>query len=865
MSPVTGVVHVHLIKRQAALTPPKTAAVHHSTYFTDAKPGNLRGYGIFRIPSEALPDHHERPSAAMDQLSLKEVLRKGISLFGEGRHNDAEAFFVAAIGVEPANAAALHHLAIIEHRRRRHGEALALIERAIAAGSDASLFNSRANILVALGRTQDALDSFSEAIAAKAGYGPALKGKGVMLLDGGDPASALNCFREALRNSPGDADLHNLNGKALRSLKRLTEALESFEAACSLRPDFLDALNNCAVVLNEQEKYADAIGYMDRVLATDETIAETHNNRSFALIHLKRHEEALESAARAIELKPNYINALRNKASALVGLSRRDEALLVCQTILSMTADDCDALVLSGMILNDLKRFEEAAAPLDRAVTVRPGMAEAHNSLGNSYRGLGQHTRALVSYGKASALEPMSAAFVNNVATTLLDLGRPAEALELFERASESKPGSAEICNNRGNALAALKRFQDAASWFEKAIELKPTFAAAYNGRGHALFQLGFPELAIRCFEQAASLQPDAPSTLNNLGYGLKMTGRIDDALKRFEAAQMAAPAHPDANFNESLTRLLLGDFERGWAKYEWRWKVDRRDELQAKFSKPRWLGLEDLRDKTILLYSEQGFGDTIQFCRYANLIRARGATVILAVETPLVPLLSTLPHGYEIVDKDGALPDHDFCSPLLSLPLALGTRLSTIPADTPYLTADPDKVERWRARLGQEGKLRIGIVWSGNPLHRLDRDRSFGLEQLLGLLSPDVELVSLQKDISSKDRLVLDQLCIMHFGDELNDFSDTAGLAATLDLVISVDTSIAHLAGAIGQPVWILLPYIPDWRWLLGRDDSPWYPTARLFRQTRPGDWEEVMARVLLALKQRVAERPGGSASSPL
>lgn len=285
---------------------------------------------------------------------------------------------------------------------------------------------------------------------------------------------------------------------------------------------------------------------------------------------------------------------------------------------------------------------------------------------------------------------------------------------------------------------------------------------------------------------------------------------------------------------------------ERGWTEYEWRWKKPSLARLKRNFPQPLWLGGDNISGKTILLHSEQGFGDTIQFCRNVPLVAARGARVVLEVETPLQRLMATLAGAAHVVTKGGPLPDFDLKCPLLSLPLAFGTKLETIPSSGPYLRAPIQNLAEWETRLGEKRRPRIGLAWSGSAAHERDAERSISLAALLPLLNIDAAFVSLQKDVRPAEAAVLDQCGdMLHFGDTISDFADTAALISTLDLVISVDTSIAHLAGALGSPVWVLLSYIPDWRWLLDRDSSPWYPTARLFRQNDTRMWDSVIMRV--------------------
>jgi len=312
-------------------------------------------------------------------------------------------------------------------------------------------------------------------------------------------------------------------------------------------------------------------------------------------------------------------------------------------------------------------------------------------------------------------------------------------------------------------------------------------------------------------------------------------------------------PDFADAHFLKGLASLATGDFERGWIEYEWRRKAQSLKNTERDFAQPRWLSVEDIAGRTILLHSEQGFGDTIQFCRYAPLVAARGARVIMEVQEPLCELMTDLAGAAQIIARGDRLPDFDFHCPLPSLPLAFKTRLDTIPANAPYLRVPEQALEYWRDLLGPKRSLRIGLAWAGNAKHVRDQERSMRLCDLLPLLGIDATFVSLQKEIRADDAQTLENCGMLRFGHELTDFSDTAALISQLDLVISVDTSVAHLAGALGKPVWILLTHVPDWRWLLDRHDSPWYPTARLFRQPAPRQWDPLVAEIA----QRLAGLP--------
>jgi hypothetical protein len=368
--------------------------------------------------------------------------------------------------------------------------------------------------------------------------------------------------------------------------------------------------------------------------------------------------------------------------------------------------------------------------------------------------------------------------------------------------------------------LQDLKRLEEALSSYDKAISLHEDYAEAYSNRGTVLEELK----------------------------------RLDEALSSYEKAISINKDYAEAYWNSSICYLLAGNFNEGWARYEWRWQSKSISKTAGirKFSQPLWLGTEVLKDQTIFLYAEQGLGDTIQFSRYVSLVAGLGAKVVLEVQPSLVKLLSYLEGISQIISKGDKLPNFDYQCPLMSLPLAFKTELKTIPSVSKNISTDEKKVEKWQAILGEKTKPRVGIVWSGAVNHKNDLQRSLKLSQLITHLPSDYEYLSLQKEISDVDKEVLIECCkIKHFGDDLKDFTDTAALCELIDIVISVDTSVAHLAGTLGKNTWVLLPYSPDWRWLLDRNDSPWYSSVKLYRQEKINDWESALVNIESDLKK--------------
>ena len=474
--------------------------------------------------------------------------------------------------------------------------------------------------------------------------------------------------------------------------------------------------------------------------------------------------------------------------------------------------------------------------------------------------GMLRDAAALHRAGRLAEAEPLYLAILHEVpahfdALHLIGVvrqqqGRDAEAIAFIDRALALRPDNAAALSNRALSLRALGRAHEALACCDRALAVKPDFADAHNNRGLALAALKRPAEALKSYEAALSHAPAHIDALNNCGIALFEVNRLDEALVCFDRVLALRPGHVHGSWNRAQVLLLMGDFARGWPEHEGR--LASNPGLNRGFTQPLWLGDAPLAGRTILLRAEQGLGDTIQFCRYAPMVAARGARVVLEVQRPLVDLMRTLDGAIEVVARGDALPEFDLHCPLLSLPLAFKTELTTIPARTPYLRAPAGAID-WKSRLGTK-RPRIGLVWSGNPGHKRDATRSIPFYALMPLLDIDASFVSLQKDVRASDAALLKQTGqVVDVADSLTSFAETASLIATLDLVISVDTSAAHLTGALGKPLWLLLPQVPDWRWLMGRDDSPWYPTARLFRQDTTRAWGGVVARIRAALEDFV------------
>jgi tetratricopeptide (TPR) repeat protein len=634
-------------------------------------------------------------------------------------------------------------------------------------------------------------------------------------------------YREVLAVAPRHAEALHMLGIVALQQRRFDEADRLIAEALSISPDSAEALSNRATALRALGRLDDALASYDQALAVRPGFAEALHNRGNVLKGLGRPEEALDSYDRALAVRPGFVQALQNRAHVLKELGRLEDAIASYNEALSIRPDDAEALNIRAAALLEQGRPREALSSCDGALAIRPDFVEA----------------------------------LNNRAVALGQLGRPDEALTSFDRALELKPDYVPALSNRGKTLLDIyraERSDEALASYDRALAIKPDDAGLLINRAHVLAQLGRPQDALASSDRALAIRPGSAEALNNRAVALVGLSRLEEALASHAAAVAARPDFAEAHWNEALCRLALGDYATGWEKYEWRWRCKFMAKAKRDFVEPLWLGKEDLSGKTVFLHAEQGLGDTLQFCRYAPAVAAKGATVTLGVPAPLISLLRTLPGVERVVSEYDPSWNFDFHCPLMSLPLAFATRVETIPAPVPYLWANPFRVAAWRERLAKLDGIKVGLVWAGSGKVRVVDLRLTRLEQMRLLGAVDgVSLVSLQKgEPASQTRPPPPGLAIHDWTDELADFADTAALIEALDLVISVDTAVAHLAGALGKPVWVLLHNSPDWRWLLEREDTPWYPTMRLFTQPSPGDWDSVAHRASSELRDFVTDR---------
>lgn len=548
------------------------------------------------------------------------------------------------------------------------------------------------------------------------------------------------------------------------------------------------------------------------------------------------------------------LDSLLDEALALHNLNQFNEARSIYIQILKKDPINFDALQLLGNLEYQSKNYQKALKYLNTAIAIDNSIASVHNNLGNVLVELNLLQEASQSYNKAIDLNTEYAQAYLNRGNLLKKLNCIYEALQSYNQAINCNAGYSEAYSNRGVLYVETNQFMNALEDYNKSIELNQNNANAYLNRGNLYFKMNCFEQAIKEYTQALNINSSLAEAYSSRGLSLHNLYRFDEALENYEIAINMNQDYADAHLNKSLTLLTLGDYDRGFPEYEWRWKSPSFfvKENERIFSSPLWIGNATLLNKTILLWSEQGLGDCLQFCRYAKKVKSLGARILLEVPTQLLNILNNLDGVDLILEQGKKLPRYDFHCPLMTLPLALRIDLKTIPITLPYLKSSNQKTKFWHHKLGQKNRPRVGLVWSGNSQHKNDINRSVSLKLILDLLPPNIDYFSLQKNILEEERWELANSFMNNFYHEIEDFSDTAALCELMDLVISVDTSVAHLSGALGKETWLLLPYVADWRWLLYRNDSHWYPSIKLYRQGQDRKYLPVVELVVKDLIQK-------------
>jgi tetratricopeptide (TPR) repeat protein len=686
------------------------------------------------------------------------------------------------------------------------------------------------------GRLAEAIERYRRIVAAEPSNSDALQLLGVALARLGRPREAAEALAGAARLQPSNPTIQANLGNALIEIGRQDEAVACFDRALALKPDFLAAAHGRAVAQLRMGAIEAAVQTLKETVRRAPNDPRLHIDLGVALERLDRKEEALQHFERATALEPNSAPGHYNR----------------------------------GLLEALLGRLPQALASLDRTLALQPSLPAIHANRGNVLTDLGRTAEALASYDKALALQPRDPVTLRNRGRLLMGLQRSTEAMANFDAAVALAPADSAVHFHRGVALAVLGRHAEALQSFDSALALSPGSAQILNNRGVALGQLDRPEEAFESFSRAIASDALHLEAHTNAANILKTLNRPAAALEHFTRALALRPADPNLLWGQSLALLTLGEFRRGWPLYESRLKLEYLRPLQRHSELPRWMG-EPLEGKTLLVHAEQGLGDTLQFCRYIPLLESQGIRVIFEVQPALAKILQSAPMRASVVAVGAPLPPFDLRSPLLSLPWLLGTELDSIPGGVPYLRADPARAAIWKERLAALPGLKVGLTWQGNLETEKQggfRGRSFALAAAAPLARvPGVTLISLQKGPGSEQRQhvafqrdVLELMPPLDMGPE--EVMDTAALMTQLDVIVTSDTATAHLAGALGLPVWVLLAGSADWRWLSDRDDSPWYPTMRLFRQRQPGQWAEVFDRVAAELAAREPGAPRHSLS---
>lgn len=636
---------------------------------------------------------------------------------------------------------------------------------------------------------------------------------------------------------------------------QLVAAARDFDAVLTAFPDDAEALDLSALVAIGQGRYSDAVRRAARA-AFLQDVPRFHGNLGVALGHAGRHEEAVLAYRRALARQPVYPEALNNLGISYLRLGQPQAAEEVFRAALSSRADYGEAWMNLGDSLQGQGRLVEAVAAYEQGIAYNPGLARV--ALGQVQRRLGRKKAALATYRADLAHRPDDPDALNNLAAALADAHNKGE-------------GSAAAIGSVARARMRQAQLEEAASYAARAITLRPDFQEAHSNLGNILRWLDRSAEAEGVLRRAIALRPHDSGAYHNLGLVLQELGRHDEARAVLDLGIALAPEDAEIQYSRAVGLLRQGCLTEGWPAYECRFRIGQAGGSLHHFeANPPWRG-EAAAGRTVLVVAEQGLGDTLQFVRYAPLMAERGIQVVVAAQAPLLPLLKTLPGVAEsrvrIINQIGNYPPYDLHCPMLSLPRAFGTTLTTIPAPPAYLSVPAEVAARWAEHTAFSAasptkRLRVGLIWGGNPRHVNDRRRSTGLMALMPLFRlPAIDWFSLQVgdpagEVALVDPVRLPPSGLTDLAPSLTDFAETAAAVSQLDLLISVDTAVAHLGGALGRPVWLMLPQSPDWRWLTAGSRSPWYPSMRLFRQDQSARWQPVIAAIADALAGLLIDR---------
>ncbi|WP_244547747.1 tetratricopeptide repeat protein [Bradyrhizobium sp. OK095] len=666
----------------------------------------------------------------------------------------------------------------------------------------------------------------------------------------GRPEQADALCAEVLKADPDHVPALHLAAVAAFVTDRASEGAVLLGRVFNIDPEHAPALVTLGDALAVKGEQEGAVAAFRRALVRRPDDAGLHNKLGVALGELARFDEAEAAYRRALALDAHLTRACFNLAVALAEQGRLAEAEEAYRAAIAREPTYRGVWLNLGNLLADQKRLGEAEAAYRRALDSDPDDPGLLCNLGAALYRQGLLEGAIVQYRRAIALARDNGPALRLLGLVLHEAGHLPEAAAIYRRAFALDASDHVIASNLGACLSELGNLDEAIDACEHALLLKPDHAPAWTNLGIIFEKQERVEHAVAAHRCAVVADPDYAKGHANLAVALRNAGEIDEALAVSHRAIALDPEQPLAQYNHAHFLLMNGDLVNGFEAYRWRRKCKSLSDGDPEFTEPEWQG-EPLDGRTLLLFAEYGLGDALHFVRYLPMVAAKGGRIILQVQPALAALLRQLP-DVTVISRGEPLPPFDLQLPLMSLPRVFGTTLDTIPADVPYLHPDPAKLSRWRAALADVKALKVGVVWAGNIRHKGDRQRSLSAASVLPrLVMPGVQLYSLQKDPRPEDGEVLASLGkdIIDLAPALGDFGDTAAAVVALDLVIAVDTSVAHLAGALGRTVWMLTPYALDWRWLREREDSPWYPTMRLFRQRSPREWDDPLMRISAAL----------------
>lgn len=669
--------------------------------------------------------------------------------------------------------------------------------------------------------------------------------EGLLFHGKGDLASAARSYRDSLNENPRNPEALLLLGILARQTGQFAKSAMLIEAAISLHPTPQGYLN-LAHALRAAGNLAEAEQACHAAIDAAPTDAALRCWLAEILLERREYTAARRAYEDALKLHIDFARAHHGLGNVLCREGRFAEAVNCYRRAIALAPRQAEFHFGMGYALQRVGNLRGARASLTRAIALRPGFAEAHLNLGNLLYDRGLLPMAASHYRLALRRQPGYVKALINLGNALSRMNHIEEAIACYHQALKLKPDSQTAEHGLGNALAAKKEWNEAQRHLESALALAPASCEIRNSLGNLSYERKHMDAAAEHYRHAIEIDSGYALAHINLGNALLALGKQDQAQEFYERGLKLDTSSAGALYNLALAQLRNGEFTDGWRNYESRWNFEELRLRRRGFQAPLWNG-EPLEGRTILLHAEQGLGDTIQFVRFVPLVAARGGRVILEVQPPLLRLMRQIQEVDCIIQRGEPLPPFDWQCPLMSLPLALGITANTIPSPKGYLTIEPDEKYATSAQ-----RLRLGIAWQGNLRNKGDANRSMPLEALRLLAEiPGLTLLSLQKGPGSEQIAFLkDSLPVEDAASRHSDMLETAALIRSLDLVLSVDTSIAHLAGAMGVPVWVMLPWVADWRWMEKRSDTPWYQSARLFRQSSTGDWASVVSQIVDALK---------------